>query len=110
MKVKTTVRYLRFRPSRDGGRIFDFCVSESERADRAMSVEIPVTFFEGQNRLHLQEGVGISYATLKHFLEGAESSEATRTICLDARDLALHRHVPPVVTRRRPGPTLPGTT
>ena len=107
MKVKTTVRYLSFRPARDGGRIFDFCVSESERPDRRMSVEIPVTFFEGQNRLHLQEGVGISYAKLKQFLDLAESSEATRTICLDARDLALHREAAPVMTRRRPGPVLP---
>ncbi len=107
MKGKTTIRYLRFRPSREGGRIFDFCISETERPDRPMSVEIPVTFFEGANRIHLQEGVGISYSKLKHFLEFSESSERTRTICIDASDLALHREGPPVITRRRPGPTLP---
>jgi hypothetical protein len=107
MKAKTTIRYLRFRASEDGGRIFDFAVSESQRPDRPMSVEIPITFFEGQNRLHLQEGVGISYAKLKQFLELDESSEATRVIYLDARDLAVHREVPPVMTRRRPGPVLP---
>ena len=107
MKVKTTVRYLRFRPSRDGGRIFDFCVCESEQPDRAISVEIPVTFFEGQNRIHLQEGVSISYAKLKQFLEIAETSEAPGMLCLDARDLALHREPVPVSTRRRHGTSLP---
>lgn len=108
MQVKTRIQYLRFRPSGDGGRVFDFCVSESERPNRPMSVEIPVTFFEGQNRIHLQEGVGISYAKLKHFLEFAESSEAALTICLDAGDLALHREAAPINTKRRPRPSLPG--
>ena len=107
MNTRTTVRYVRFRPSRDGGRIFDFCISESERPDRAMSVEIPLTFFEGEDRIHLQEGVGISYSKLKHFLEFSESPAKTRTIRIDATDLALHRDIPPVVTKRRPGPTLP---
>ena len=107
MKAKTTIRYLRFRPSEDGGRIFDFSVSESECPDRAISVEIPVTFFEGTNRLQLQEGVGISYAKLKHLLEIVELSDAPPRICLDARDLALHREVAPVVARRRPRPVLP---
>ena len=107
MKGKTTIRYLRFRPSRDGGRIFDFCVSESERPDRPISVEIPITFFEGENRIHLQEGVGISYSKLRHFLEFSDPSGSIRTICIDASDLALHREVPPVITKRKPGPTLP---
>ena len=107
MQVKTRIRYLSFRPSGDGGRVFDFCVSESERPNRPMSVEIPVTFFEGQDRIHLQEGVGISYAKLKHFLEFTESSEETLTICLNAGDLALHREAPPIITKRRPGPSLP---
>ncbi|HET9217533.1 MAG TPA: hypothetical protein VFR18_11165 [Terriglobia bacterium] len=110
MKGKTTIRYLRFRPARDGGRIFDFCVSENERPDRPMSVEIPVTFFEGENRIHLQEGVGISYAKLKHFVEFAESSEGPRTIRIDARDLSLLRQAAPSITKRRPGPTLPGSS
>jgi hypothetical protein len=109
MKVKTTIRYLGFRPSTDGGRIFEFSVTENERPDRAVSIEIPLTFFEGQNRLHLQEGVGISYAKLKRVLEIAESSDAPRKICLNAADLALHREVTPVVTRRRHG-SLTGVT
>jgi hypothetical protein len=107
MKVKTTIRYLRFRPADDGGRIFDFWISESERPDREISVEIPVTFFEGQNRLHLQEGVGISYAKIKHFLEIGESSETRQMLCLNATDLALHREVAPASTKRRHVSTLP---
>ena len=101
MKVKTTVRYVRFRPAGDGGRIFDFSISENEHPDREISVEIPVTFFEGLDRIHLQEGVGISSAKIKHFLEIDESSATPLTLCLDAADLALHRQVVPVITRRR---------
>jgi hypothetical protein len=105
MKAKSTIRYIRFRPSEDGGRIFDFWVTESERPDRDISVRIPVTFFEGQNRLHLQEGVGISYAKLRHFLELAESSEqAPEMLCFDATDLAMHR---PTITKRKHGSVLP---
>jgi hypothetical protein len=107
MKGKTTIRYLSFRPAEDGGRIFDFWISESECPDREISVEIPVTFFEGQNRLHLQEGVGISYAKIKHFLEIGESSETRLRLCLNATDLALHREVAPATTKRRNGSTLP---
>ena len=107
MKVKTTIRYLRFRPAEDGGRIFDFWISESERPDREISVEIPITFFEGQNRIHLQEGVGISYAKIKHFLEIEESSETNLMLCLNATDLALHREVAPVNTKRRHATILP---
>ena len=107
MKVKTTIRYLRFRPAEDGGRIFDFWISESERPDREISVEIPITFFEGQNRIHLQEGVGISYAKIKHFLEIGESSETPLMLSLNATDLALHREVTPIAKRRQHGSTLP---
>jgi hypothetical protein len=104
--MKTTIRYVRFRSSQEGGRIFDFWISEGERPARAISVEIPGAFFEGQNRIHLQEGVGISSAKIKHFLE-TDSSEATQVLCLNAADLALHRDVVPAITRRRPGSTFP---
>jgi hypothetical protein len=106
MNGKTMIRYESFRASQEGGRIFDFWISESQRPPRAISVEIPAVFFEGQNRIHLQEGVGISYAKLKHFLE-TDSSEATQTLCLDAADLAQHRDVAPVSTKRKHGSALP---
>ena len=100
MKAKTTIRYARFRAAEEGGRIFDFWITESEHPDREISVEIPATFFEGQNRLHLQEGVGISYAKIKHFLETDESSATPLRLCLDAVDLALHREVAPAIAKR----------
>jgi hypothetical protein len=100
MKAKTTIRYLRFRASEEGGRIFDFWITEGDHPDREISVEIPATFFEGQNRIHLQEGVGISAAKVKHFLENVESSATPLRLCLDAVDLALHRVVAPVAPKR----------
>lgn len=107
MKAKTTIRYARFRASEEGGRIFDFWITESDQPDREISVEIPATFFEGQNRLHLQEGVGISYAKIKHFLESAGSSATPLRLCLDAADLALHRAVAPVIAKRWNGHSSP---
>ena len=107
MKAKITIRYVRFRASEEGGRIFDFWVSENTRPNREISVEIPATFFEGPNRLHLQEGVGISYAKIKTFVESAESSTTPLMLCLDAADLALHREVTPAVAKRWNGPSVP---
>jgi hypothetical protein len=106
MNGKAMIRYVRFRASHQGGRIFDFWISEGVHPAREMSVEIPAAFFAGENRIHLQEGVPISYAKLKHFLE-TDSSEATRTLCLDAADLALHREAAPVKTRRKDLSTFP---
>ena len=103
MKAKTMIRYLRFRPAEDGGRIFDFWISESDQPDREISVEIPLVFFEGENRIHLQDGVGISCARIKHFLETTETSETHLMLCLNAVDLALHREVTPVGGKRRHG-------
>lgn len=103
MKVKTMIRYLRFRPAEDGGRIFDFSISESEHPNREISVEIAMSFFEGDSRIHLQEGVGISYATIKRFLETAQVSETPLLLYLSAADVALHRQLDPVITKRRPG-------
>ena len=101
MKAKTMIRYLRFRPAEDGGRIFDFWISESDQPDREISVEIPLVFFEGENRIHLQEGVGICYARIKHLLEFGELSETLRLLCLNSADLALHREVAPLTSRRK---------
>jgi len=100
MKTKTTIRYVRFRASEEGGRIFDFWITEGDMPGREISVDIPPTFFEGQNRIHLQEGVRISSAKIKHFLESAKSSAAPLMLCLDAADLALHREVAPVIAKR----------
>ena len=100
MKAKTTIRYARFRAAEEGGRIFDFWITESEHPDREISVEIPATFFEGQKSLHLQECVGISYAKIKHFLETDESSATPLRLHLDAVDLALDREVAPAIAKR----------
>jgi len=107
MKTKTTIRYVRFRASEEGGRIYDFWITESDRPDWEVSVEIPAIFFEGLNRIQLQEGVGISYAKIKHFLESTESLATPLTLCLNAADLALHREVAPAIAKRWSGPTFP---
>ena len=91
MKEKTMIRYLRFRPASDGGPIFDFWISETDLPNREISVQIPGPFFEGQDRIHLQEGVGISSSRIKDYLESGESSETHLVLRLNAAELAQHR-------------------
>jgi hypothetical protein len=69
VKEKTTIGYLGFRSAIDGGRIFDFSISSTEHANFLASVEIPSELFTGENRIRLQEGVGISYAKLKRLFD-----------------------------------------
>ena len=107
MRVEIAIRYVRFRASEAGGRIFDFRVSESTHLNREISVEIPARFFAGENRIHLQEGAGISSAKIKHFLEGVESSSTPLMLCLSAADLALHREVSSAIGKRSHPPVFP---
>ena len=104
MKDKTNIRYIGFRSGNDGGRIFDFSVSATQQADVLTSVEIPNQLFAGTNRIRLQEGVGISYAKLKHLLEvGASTGELPRRLCLTASDVDQYREVLPAGPKRRLG-------
>ena len=86
MKDKTTIRYIGFRSAKGGGRIFDFSISVAGNANLPISVEIPNELFEGENRIHLQDGVGISYAKLKHLYEIGAPPESPR-LRLTASDL-----------------------
>ena len=103
MKDKTTIRYIGFRSANDGGRIFDFSVSATEHDNLFISVEIPNELFAGSNRIHLQEGVGISYAKLKHLFEVNAPAEVPQLLCLTAYDLAAHRQDFPADSKRRSG-------
>jgi len=107
VKDKTTIRYIGFRSANDGGRIFDFSVSGPEHNNLLSSVEIPNEFFAGPSRIQLQEGVGISYAILKHLVEINAPAEVPPLLCLTASDLARYREPLPE-PKRRSGFTPPG--
>jgi hypothetical protein len=109
VKDKNNVRYIGFRPANDGGRFFDFSVSATERGDFLTafviltSFEIPAPFFFGDNRIRLQEGVGICYAKLKYLLELGPRNELPERLCLTAGDVAQYRERPAGSLKRKSG-------
>jgi hypothetical protein len=90
---KITIRYISFRSANDGGRLFDFSLSATERPDFLTSIEIPAQLFAGADRIRLQEGVGICYAKLKYVLEIGALSDIPERLCLTASDVAQYREV-----------------
>ena len=102
MKTKTNIRYLGFRSTNGGGRLFDFSISGPGIADFLTSFEISAQFFTGTGRVRLQEGVGICYAKLKELLESGLLTAVPSQLCLTASDLNQYREVTPAAYKRRP--------
>ena len=102
MKTKTSIRYVGFRSTKEGGRLFDFNVSGPAVAEFMTSFEIPAQFFTGIDRLRLQEGVGICYAKLQQLLQTSLLTEVPAELCLTAVDLNQYREVAPTPYKRKP--------
>ena len=103
MKDKTTIRYLGFRSAKDGGRTFDFAVSAVGQDAFPVSVEIPNVLFQGEDRLHVQEGVGISYEKVKNLYELGDPPEGRGLVRLTAADLVQHKQAKQSTGKRRYG-------
>jgi hypothetical protein len=97
---KTNLRYTGFRAADDGGRVFEFSISANGQVTLPISIEIPKEFFEGSNRIQLQEGVGVSYAKLKHLLTLETAGDIPQSLCFTAMDMAQYRQVPMESKRR----------
>jgi hypothetical protein len=104
VKDKATIRYIGFRPGRDGGRLFDFCVSAAEHQNLLTTFEIPLRLLSGDGRIRLQEGVGICYAKLKHLLEVGAFGDIPAALCLTGSDLDQYREVVPGNAKRNTTP------
>lgn len=89
---KYNVRYLGFRALAGGGRQFEFSLSPPGQAMTLITVEAPVGLFSGPDHIAIQEGAGISYETLKCFLENA-SEGVPGCLHLTSADVAQHRKV-----------------
>ena len=86
MKVKINVRYIDFTSGRDGSRIFNFSVSTDEQTNAPASVEIPLEFLVGTDKVPFQDCAGISYAKLQQMLEIA-ANDVPRRVRLTASDI-----------------------
>ena len=106
MKDKTNIRYISFRSENDGGRLFDFSVSLTERPGFLTSLEIPAQLFAGADRIRLQEGVGICYEKLKYLLENEPLIDVPELLCVTASDVARYREVLPTTGSGRAKPNV----
>jgi hypothetical protein len=101
VKGKTNVRYIDFTSDQNGSRIFNFSLSAAEQTNALTSVEIPVEFFAGGDRIMLQDGVGISSAKLQQLMESGVIANIPRQLCLTASDVAEFRKKPEIKQKRR---------
>src|SRR5688572_23033038 len=93
MKEKQTIRYLGFETTGDGGRQFDFSITETGQDATMVSLVIPAAMFAGTNRVSFQESAKICYEKIRVLLE-ADQIQAPLRIRLTGDDIAQFRHVP----------------
>ncbi len=96
---KQNIRYLGFESADDGGRSFDFSITETGREAQRVSLVIPALMFSGANRISYQESAKICYEKLRVLL-ATEKIQAPLRIRLTGDDIARFRHIP----RGRPRP------
>jgi hypothetical protein len=87
---KSTVRYLGYRSSPDGGREFDFSFAVGSAKTTLVTIDASIGFFRGPGQIAIQEAAGICYETLKVRLLANEASLPNR-FDLTAADVAQHR-------------------
>ncbi len=74
---KSTVRYVGYRsPSRGGG--FDFSCGLGAAKPSVITIEASFRFFQGPDRIVLQEAAGMCYETLKCRLQTAPTYTSDR--------------------------------
>ncbi len=98
MKDKQTIRYLGFETTGDGGRQFDFAITETGQDATRVSLIIPAALFAGSNRISFQESAKICYEKIRVLLE-ANQIQAHLRIRLTGDDIAQFRHIPRGRTR-----------
>ena len=97
---KSTVRYLGYRSLSGGGRGFDFSCGLGAAKPTVITIEASSTFFQGPDRIALQEAAGICYEMLKCRLHTDPTCSDDR-LDLTSDDVAQHRKVTKVSGSRR---------
>lgn len=96
MSDKSTVRYIGYRSLNGGGRGFDFSCALGATKPTMITIEAASAFFQGPDRIALQEAAGICYETLKSRLRIDPTCTAGQ-FDLTSADIAQHRkmtHMP----------------
>ena len=97
---KSTVRYLGYRSLGGGGRGFEFSCALGAAKATVITIEASSTFFQGPDRIALQEAAGICYETLKCRLQTDPTCTSDR-FDLTSADVAQHRKITKVSGSRR---------
>jgi hypothetical protein len=88
--LKSTVRYLGYHSLQDGGREFEFSCTFGTAKTTVVTIEASSAFFQGTNRISLQEAAGICFETLKSRLKTDPTGTSDR-FDLTPVDVAQHR-------------------
>ena len=87
---KSTVRYLGYSSLPDGGRRFDFSFALGSAKATMVTIDASIAFFQGSERISIQEATGICYETLKFHIQTHEGNPPER-FDLTAADITQHR-------------------
>jgi hypothetical protein len=93
-EARQNIRYLGFETTSDGGRRFDFSITERGQASLRVTLDIPAIAFTGENRISYQESAKICYAKLKFLLENEPGISQPLHLNVSRDDIARFRHVP----------------
>jgi hypothetical protein len=91
-ECKSTVRYVGYRSLSRGGRGFDFSCGLGAAKPSVITIEAASRFFQGPDRIALQDAAGICYETLKCRLQTAPTYTSDR-FDLTSADVAPHRKI-----------------
>ena len=100
MNSKSTVRYLGYRSLPDGGRGFDFSFAFGSAKPTMITIEASMAFFQGPDRIAIQEASGICYETLKCRIQ-TDSEGTPDHFDLTSADVAQHRKITKPLGSRR---------
>jgi hypothetical protein len=93
-EVRQNIRYLGFETTSDGGRRFDFSITEKGQSSLRVTLDIPAVAFTGENRISYQESAKICYSKLKMLLENETGISQPLHLSVTRDDIARFRHVP----------------
>jgi hypothetical protein len=97
---KSTVRYIGYRSLHDGGRGFDFSCAFGAAKPTVITIEASSAFFQGPDRIAIQEAAGICYETVKSRLQTDPTCTSER-FDLTSADIAQHRKITKTSGSRR---------
>jgi len=87
---KSVIRYLGYRSLTNGGRRFDFAVTQHLATPTMITIQAPPAFFCGPDRIAIQEASGICYETLKFRIQNV-SDCPPKQFDLTPADVVQHR-------------------